>query len=137
MTNKLFFNFIKIKKNTPFLWVILFIFSSFNPYFFLSPEDFLTKKTARAELNPTGSEYFVNIGPVAGTATANYVYASIFNPSGSTKTVLIKRVLIRAFASAAANYVNLTLRRISAASGGTQILASEIPKKITILLILL
>lgn len=84
---------------------------------------------AHAALDETELEYMVDLGPVSGSTSANYVYASFFNPSGSGKYAVIKRIAVRANAVAAANYVNLSVRRISSASGGTQISAANIPTK--------
>ncbi len=115
--------FIFFKKTAKFLLITILFLS------FLNLDLLLNKRESKAELSPYKNEYFVDIGPVAGTATANYVYASVFNPSASGRTVLIKRIVVRAFANGTGNYVNLTLRRITAASGGTQILPADIPKK--------
>ena len=84
-------------------------------------------------VNSLEREYVLDIGPVTASTSANYVYTSIFNPSGSGKNMSIKHIAIRAetASSTASNYVNLTVRRISAASVGTQITAVNIPKKNT------
>jgi hypothetical protein len=86
---------------------------------------------ATAAVNPAEKEYMIDIGPVGGSATANYVYATIYNPSGSGRTISIKHLALRSntASSTASNYVNLTVRRISAASAGTQIATTNIPKK--------
>lgn len=84
---------------------------------------------AEAAVSSAEREYNINIGPISGTVTANYVYGSLFNPSGSGRTISIKRVMIKANAAAAVNYVNVALRRTTAASAGTQITATDIPKK--------
>lgn len=84
---------------------------------------------AEAAVSSAEREYHLNIGPITGTVTANYVYGSLFNPSGSGRTISIKRVMIKANAAAAVNYVNVALRRTTAASAGTQITAANIPKK--------
>ncbi len=84
---------------------------------------------AEAAISSAEREYNLNIGPITGTVTANYVYGSLFNPSGSGRTISIKRVMIKANAAAAVNYVNVALRRTTAASAGTQITATNIPKK--------
>jgi nicotinamide riboside kinase len=88
-------------------------------------------EVAHAAINSAEKEYVIDIGPVSGSTTANYVYASFFNPLGSGRTASIKRIAIRSntASSTASNYVNLTLRRISAASAGTSISATDIPKK--------
>lgn len=92
---------------------------------------FSQRNTAHAAVNSAEKEYVLDIGPVNGSTTANYVYASFFNPSGSGRTTAIKRIAIRSntASSTAANYVNLSVRRISAASGGTAISAADFPKK--------
>lgn len=86
---------------------------------------------ANAAVNSAEREYTLDIGPVNGSTAANYVYASFFNPSGSGRTAVIKRIAIRSntASSTAANYVNLTLRRISTASAGTAVAAADFPKK--------
>ena len=88
---------------------------------------------AEAALDSSELEYMVDIGPVSGSTSANYVYASIFNPSGSGRSVSIKRFAVKANAVGAANFVNLSLRRTTAASAGTQIAVADIPKKIHLL----
>ncbi len=92
---------------------------------------FSKNNTAYAAINAAEREYVLDIGPVNGSTTANYVYASFFNPSGSGRTAAIKRIAIRSntASSTAANYVNLTMRRITASTGGTAIAASDFPKK--------
>lgn len=85
--------------------------------------------TAEAAVSSAERDYHVNIGPINGNTTANYVYASLYNPSGSGRTLQVKRLMVRANAVAAGNYVNLSVRRTTAASAGTQITASNIPKK--------
>lgn len=84
---------------------------------------------AQAALDSGELEYMVDIGPVNGSTSANYVYASIFNPSTSGKSISIKRMAVKANAVAATNYVNLSVRRTTAASAGVQISAGNIPKK--------
>src|SRR4030042_3847018 len=80
---------------------------------------------AQAAEDPAELEYMVDVGPVAGSTSANYVYGSFFNPSGSGKTAVIKRIAVRANANGAGNYVNLSVRRTTAASAGTQITAGN------------
>lgn len=86
---------------------------------------------AYAAINAAEREYTIDIGPVNGSTTANYVYVSFFNPSGSGRTTAIKRIAIRSntASSTAANYVNLAVRRITSATGGTSISATNFPKK--------
>ncbi len=88
-------------------------------------------KKAEAAVSKEEKEYMVHIGPVNGSTAANYVYASFFNPSGSGRTAVIKRIAIRSNTgtTTAANYVNLTVRRTSAAPSGTLIATTDIPKK--------
>lgn len=88
---------------------------------------------AVAAVNPASLDYMVDIGPINGSTTANYVYSSFFNPVGSGRTIAIKHIAIRSntASSTASNYVNLTVRRITAASVGTQIATTNIPKKNT------
>jgi hypothetical protein len=108
-----------LDKSLVIILIFILIFSSFNNFI----------KESKAALDPNELEYHIDVGPVAGTATANYVYVAFFNPSGSGRTALIKRIAIRAYANGTGNYVNLTLRRITAASGGTLISGANIPKK--------
>lgn len=91
-------------------------------------DNFRPREVQAAE-DPAQLEYHVDIGPVTGSASANYVYGSFFNPNASGRTMVIKRIAVRANAVAAANYVNLSVNRISAASLGTQITTANIPKK--------
>ena len=86
---------------------------------------------ADAAINIGEREYMIHIGPVNGSTAANYVYASFFNPVGSGRTATIKRIAVRSNTgtTTAANYVNLTVRRTSAAPAGTQIAVADIPKK--------
>ncbi len=86
---------------------------------------------AEASINKNEREYMLHIGPVNGSTAANYVYASFFNPAGSGRTAVIKRIAVRSNTgtTTAANYVNLTVRRTTAAPSGTQIATADIPKK--------
>lgn len=86
---------------------------------------------AAASTDYHDEQYHMTVGPIPGSTSANYVYASIFNPSGSGKTVTIKRLMVRANAVAAANYVNVSVRRVTTATLGTQTAATDIPKKNT------
>jgi len=86
---------------------------------------------AQASMDSSELEYMVDIGPITGSATSGYVFASIFNPSASGRSISIKRIAVKANAVAAANYVNLSIRRTTAASGGTQLAVGDIPKKNT------
>ena len=60
-------------------------------------------REAEAALDPNELEYAIDVGPVAGSTAANYVYAAFFNPGGSGRTAVIKRIAVRADAVAAAN----------------------------------
>ena len=84
-----------------------------------------------AAINSAEREYMLDIGPVNGSTAANYVFVSFFNPIGSGRTASIKRIAVRSntASSTASNYVNLTVRRISSASAGTQIAAVNFPQK--------
>jgi hypothetical protein len=64
-----------------------------------------------------------------GNAGASYNYATFFNPTGSGKVAIVKQTALRVNAIAAASYSPIQIKRISAASGGTQITAANIPKK--------
>ncbi|MCU0678136.1 MAG: hypothetical protein MUF19_00940 [Candidatus Pacebacteria bacterium] len=86
--------------------------------------------TAEAAVDPAEREYHVNVGPITGTATVNYVYGTLFNPVGSGRTLLVKRLFVRSNAvTATNNFVNLSARRVTTATLGTQISAADIPKK--------
>jgi len=75
-------------------------------------------------------EYMLSTPVVGVAAAANYVYASMFNPTSSNKTAIIKRIAIEVDCSAAAVYTNnIAIRRITAASVGTLITNTDIPKK--------
>ncbi len=82
---------------------------------------------AQAAVNAAEKEYMLDIGPVAGSTSANYNYVAFFNPSGSGRTISIKRVAVRSntASTTAANYVNLSTRRITTSTGGTQITAAN------------
>ena len=116
----------RIKKILPFYFNKILII---NLILILVLYNFSFIEKTKAALDENELEYHIDVGPINGVATANYVYVAFFNPSGSGRTALIKRIAIRADAVAAANYVNLTLRRITAASGGTLISGGDIPKK--------
>jgi len=73
--------------------------------------------------------YLYSFPTTAFAATANQVYDSFFNPSGSGRYATIKRITASAFASAGAVYNQISVRRITAASGGTAIPASDVTKK--------
>jgi hypothetical protein len=108
-----------LDKSLVIILIFILIFSSFNNFI----------KESKAALDSNELEYHIYVGPVAGTTTANYVYVAFFNPSQSGRTALIKRIAIRADANGTGNYVNLTLRRITAASSGALISGANIPKK--------
>jgi hypothetical protein len=76
-------------------------------------------------------EYLMTIGPINGNTATTYNYATFFNPGGSGKNAVIKRAQIRVDTIAGAVYVPVQLRRITAASVGTLIAASNYPKKHT------
>ena len=56
---------------------------------------FSNNTRAHAAITATEREYVIDIGPVNGSTTANYVFASFFNPTGSGRTAAIKRIAIR------------------------------------------
>ena len=84
---------------------------------------------AEAAISSAEREYHLNIGPITGSASANYVYGSILNPTGSGRTISIKKIMVRGNAIGAVNYVNLSVRRVTAATGGTLVSATDVPKK--------
>ncbi len=85
--------------------------------------------TAEAALSGSTSQYLINIGPINGSTSSGYVYATIMNPTGSGKTLSVSRLRIATDAVAAATFQSLTVRRISSSTGGTLIATSDIPKK--------
>ena len=83
-------------------------------------------------LDPGSSQFMMSIGPVNGSSTVNYVYASFLNPLGSGKIAVVKRIAIRnSNTGSTSTWPALSIRRIEAASNGTVISASYIPKKNT------
>jgi hypothetical protein len=62
-----------------------------------------------------------------------FVFASIFNPTGSGKLIAIKKYKALCWAVAAANYIELATWRVTAASAGNLIAAADIAKKDTTL----
>lgn len=86
---------------------------------------------AKAAIDPAEAEYWLSVGPIAGSASASYTYGTFFNPSGSGKTMIAKRIRFNSDAVAAARFQDLSIKRISAASGGTLLPAADIPKKNT------
>jgi hypothetical protein len=85
--------------------------------------------TAHASLDENELEYAVQVGPITGSASANYVYAAFFNPTGSGRTAVLKRIAVYANATTTGNWVNLSVRRITTSTAGTQIAAADIPEK--------
>ena len=117
------------KKTIVSFLIMITVFSGFTPG---SLDVFFSKNTkAYAAINAAEKEYVLDIGPVDGSTAANYVYTAFFNPVGSGRTSAIKRIAIRSdtASSTASNYVNLTVRRISASSLGTAVTAVNFPKK--------
>jgi hypothetical protein len=76
-------------------------------------------------------EYIWASDKVASSTLANTTLYSFFNPTGSGKTAVIKRLAIRANATTTAAYTSFQFRRITTASGGTLITATDLPKKHT------
>ena len=85
--------------------------------------------SAQAALDSSELEYFISIGPINGSTSSGYRYAAIFNPVGSGRSISIKQIAVRTTAVAGANSVNLSVRRISSSTSGTEITAANIPKK--------
>jgi len=114
------------------LLALLFVFQNSGQFFAANLNSLtqsLETKTAHAAVDPAVNDYIVSVGPVTGSATSGYVYVSVFNPAASGKTAVIKRIRMTVDAAASATYQDVTLRRISAASGGAQVTASDIPHK--------
>lgn len=143
-----------IRKFFTLLCILQLFFSGFDPVAFLQTTQYLIKEhkqgkvidklylasknknvvdsffsvpVAEAALNAAEKEYTLDIGPVNGSTAANYIYAAFFNPSGSGRTISVKRVAVRSntASSTASNYVNLTTRRITTSSGGTQVASTS------------
>lgn len=85
--------------------------------------------SAEAATASSTLQYMMNIGPVNGSTAIGYNYASFLNPSGSGKTFSVKKIRIKSDAVTTAVYQSLSLRRTTAASGGTSVTAANIPKK--------
>jgi hypothetical protein len=73
----------------------------------------------------------MDVGPINGNTATTYNYATFFNPVGSGKNAVFRRVGVRVDSIAAAVYVPMSVRRITAASAGTLIASSSYPKKHT------
>ncbi|OGD56423.1 hypothetical protein A2V71_04825 [Candidatus Berkelbacteria bacterium RBG_13_40_8] len=77
-------------------------------------------------------EYLISTGPINGDLNANYVYSSLFNPSGSNKNYVVKRIEIRTNrigAATAPSYIPTTIRKTTVSSGGTSVIQADVPKK--------
>jgi len=75
---------------------------------------------------------YIAVTPMmSGSTTSGYVYASLFNPATSGVYVAIRRLRPMVFAAAAAVYIQVSVFRITAASGGTLLPVSAICKKDT------
>ncbi|MCF7843397.1 hypothetical protein K9M47_00690 [Candidatus Gracilibacteria bacterium] len=148
-----------IKKTSSLILIMVIFFSGFNPselFYFLKDvvsysegkiivdKIYLAKQNknvvdnflggirrAEAAVNPIEREYMIHIGPTIGSTAANYVYMSFFNPVGSGRDIVMKNFTVRPVTgnNTGAKYGNLTLRRITAASGGNLIATTDIPKK--------
>jgi len=68
---------------------------------------------------------------ISGSTTSGYVYASLFNPATSNVYVAIRRLRPMVFAAAAAVYIQVSVFRITAHSGGTLLATTAIAKKDT------
>ncbi len=74
------------------------------------------------------SAYTYGVWEVPGTVAAN-VFFSLFNPVGSGKTIVIQRLTISPYATAAASTTgNMQSFRTTAASAGTLVAAASINK---------
>lgn len=79
------------------------------------------------------NEFLFAFPRVEVAASAGYKYNALYNPSGSGKSAIVKRVWLGAeTCDTTAVYTNtLSLRRISTSTAGTLIASSSIPKKNT------
>jgi hypothetical protein len=76
-------------------------------------------------------EYLMTIGPINQNTAANYVYATLFNPANSAKNYILRKIGIRSDRSGTATnpaYTPVTIRKISAASGGTLTATTSLAK---------
>ena len=82
--------------------------------------DFRVRMLVEWEEDPSAStptslsEYMLTAGPIAQSLVANYVYATLFNPSGSGKNYLVKRIGVQADRSGTAvapTYTQMAVRR--------------------------
>ena len=87
---------------------------------------------------PTSNgDYMMYAGPISGNLSANFSYATLFNPLNSTKNYLVKRMDARGARTGTATapaYINISVRRIMGASNGggsTLFNGATIPKKDT------
>jgi len=76
-------------------------------------------------------KYIVATPAVTGTTTANYVYATLFNPATSNVYIAVKKIYPLVFAAAAAVYIQVSVFRITSATGGTLLASTAIAKKDT------
>jgi len=76
-------------------------------------------------------KYIAVTPAVAGSTTAGYVYASLFNPPTSDVYIAVRHLRPLVFAVAAAVYIQISVFRITSASGGTLLSATAIAKKDT------
>jgi hypothetical protein len=86
------------------------------------------------DLKRTITGKYITATPVVSATTASgFVFASIFNPTGSGKLIAIKKYRALCWAVASANYIELATWRITVASAGTLIATTDIAKKDTTL----
>ena len=104
-------NIINFYKKSSIVFLIMTIFfSSTTPASFMYGFRSLIEGIDKvyASTNAASKQYIINIGPVNGSTTANYVFATFFNPSGSGRTASIKHISVFAdtASSTASNYVD-------------------------------
>jgi len=75
---------------------------------------------------------YIGVTPaVTGSGTAGYVYATLYNPPTSNVYIAVRRLRPLVFAVASAVYIQISVFRITSASGGTLLPATAIAKKDT------
>jgi hypothetical protein len=90
------------------------------------------EEVASGSTPPSEGEYLLTLGPVTGSLTTGYVYGTLFNPVSSNKLYVLSRLGIRIDRTGtltAPGNIPISIRKISAASGGTQVTAANITEK--------
>lgn len=85
-----------------------------------------------SEVGPSGANFYVYaLSDAPGTVAAN-AFVSIFNPVGSGKNLVFYRSVVLPYAADVTSVADsMDIFRITAASGGTLVAASAVPKFVT------